>query len=240
MNFVNSFNEIMPILKNIRWLSYEKIFISLFKVAVDIWVAKYLGVEAFGILTFALTLALVLKSWQYFGLNEVLMKEFVINPKSSKLNFFCATLISTVLGLVFLFILTGTTYFLVDNNELRIVTIIIALTFIFRPIDIMETWFNSQLKSKYVVITKGVSVGIGFILKALLILNGYPLIYFAVAYLIEIIIFAIILCIFFKNHWPFGFMFSFDEKRIKKLITISFPFFVSVVAITLNIKIDSP
>ena len=141
------------------------------------------------------------------------MKEFVINPDSSKLNFYCAALISLVLGLVFLLILIGATYFLVDNNELRIVTIIIAFTFIFRPIDIMETWFNSQLKSKYVVITKGVSVGIGFILKALLILNGYPLIYFALVYLIEIIIFSFVLTLFFKSHWPFNFMFSFDKNR---------------------------
>lgn len=238
MKFINFLKENRPIIKNISWLSYERVLISLFKVAVDIWVARYLGVEAFGILTFALTLALVLKSWQYFGLNEVLMKEFVIDPNSSRLNFICATAISLVLGLIFLIALIGATYFLVDNKELRIVTIIIAFTFIFRPIDIMETWFNSQLKSKFVVIAKSFSVGIGFILKALSILNECPVSYFAIIYLVELIIFTFILCIFFKIHWPFNFTFSFEKERTKKLITTSFPFFISIVAITLNIKID--
>ena len=66
MKFINFLKENRPIIKNISWLSYERVLISLFKVAVDIWVARYLGVQAFGILTFALTLALVHKSWQYF------------------------------------------------------------------------------------------------------------------------------------------------------------------------------
>ena len=69
---------------NTSWLIGERIFrmgVSLF---VGIYIARYLGPERYGLLSYALSFVFLFSSLAYFGLNDILVRELVLHPEQRK------------------------------------------------------------------------------------------------------------------------------------------------------------
>ena len=66
---------------NISWLLGERVLRMAVSLFVGIYIARYLGPERFGLLSYALSFVWLFSSLASFGLDDILVRELVKQPK---------------------------------------------------------------------------------------------------------------------------------------------------------------
>ena len=87
-------------LTNMGWLFAGKIFRMGISMAAGIWVARYLGTTAFGILSFSMAAALLLRPMATFQLEGICVRELVAQPNRKNEILGSAFALSLVAGLL--------------------------------------------------------------------------------------------------------------------------------------------
>jgi len=227
------------ILNNAGWLTFDRIFNLLIALLVGVWVARYLGPEQYGLLSYAGAFVALFAPIATLGLGNIVIREVVNNPnKKDELlgtAFFMmlvASILTFILSLLFIFLARP------DNALVLVLVSLIAASTIFRSFDIIDPWFQSQVKSKFTVIAKNTAFLITSIIKVILILINAPLITFAGVLLVDAIIGAIAMIIVYKvdnqsiTAWKFRF------NLAKSLLRDSWPLILSGIAVMVYMRID--
>jgi PST family polysaccharide transporter len=226
-----------PVIRNIFWLSFDKVFKLLIGLFVGIWVARYLGPSQLGELNYVLAIITILVTVVNLGMDGFLIKEIIEHPTQK--NEYLGTsfvmrllLIPIVLAAVVLYfyqIGLSSNYFLLLG--------FLSLYVIITPFDLIDLDFQSRLQSKKTVVAKNIAYILGAMTKIYLITNNKPLIWFAASMGIETILSYIFLTIFYQAnnnifHW------TFNKSLIKDLLKIGWPFILSNLAVILYMRID--
>ncbi len=225
-------------LKNTSWVLGERIlriFVALF---IGVWVARYLGPENFGILSYAQSFVAIFSAFSSLGLSTVLVRELVKSPKQENqlmgTSFGLQTMGSIALMLCLIVSI------LMNNNEPltdQIIVILGLLTFL-KSFGVITSFFQSVVKSKFVVIPSIISLVLSSILKVFLILKGYPLIYF-----VYVLVFDIMFITFGQvlNYFRNGssiFKWNFSWGNAKYLLRDSWPLILSSIMISIFMRVD--
>jgi polysaccharide transporter, PST family len=208
-------------------------------VFIVIWIARYLGPGEFGIYNYAIALVAIFTAFASLGLDNIIVREIVRNP--SKKNEilgtgfvlkFTASLITV--GIISLIIFSIRP----DDALTRTMVVILAGTMIFQSFDVIDFWFQSQVQSKYTVISKNAAFLIISGVHIGLILSGAPLVAFAWSRLGEIFLFAVFLIFFFYYTGSLPGNLQVNIDRAKDLIRNSWPLVLSGIMIMLYMRID--
>jgi polysaccharide transporter, PST family len=227
------------IMKNIGWQSLDKVIRMGTGIIVSVWVTRYLGPERFGTLSYAIAFAGMFSSVAGLGLDGIVIRELSLNYKPKDLimgsTFFlklAGAFLAFSLSVLFIF------FFKSQDTTTIIFVIIISLGFFFNSFDIIDFWFQSQIKFKYIFYAKNLAFFIAAIIKILLIIFKAELIYFVIVATIEIVLGSIGSII----------MYYLTGNKIKKwgknliiakeLIFESWPLIIAGFATFLYIKID--
>jgi O-antigen/teichoic acid export membrane protein len=156
---------------NTSWLLGERalrIAVSLF---VGIYVARYLGPERFGLLSYALSFVGIFVALATLGLDEVVVRELIKTPEQRE----------KILGTSFLLKLVGTLLMwaailvaipLTENDlQTNILIITIAFGTVFQAFNVIDLNFQAKVKSKYVVHAQFIQLIISSIVKIILVVN---------------------------------------------------------------------
>ena len=223
---------------NTSWLLGERalrIAVSLF---VGIYVARYLGPERFGLLSYALSFVGIFVVLATLGLDEVVVRELVKTPKQRE----------KILGTSFLLKLVGTLLMwaailvaipLTENDlQTNILIIIIAFGTVFQAFNVIDLNFQAKVKSKYVVHAQFVQLIISSIVKIILVVNEAPLIWFASVYSLDVIVLAmgLVFAYLYNGDNIFSWKWSFETS--KYLLHDSWPLILAGVVISVYMKID--
>lgn len=228
------------VIGNISWLTIEKIFQSILGLFIIAWVARYLGPENFGIMNYAIAYVALFATFSRLGLTGIVVRNIVNHP-SNKEKYLGSAFILKVFGSFLVIILSLLSIFIVEpgNNQMALFVFIISLGVLFRSFDVIEYWFQSQVKSKYTAFSRSFSFGIVSMIKVLLILSNAPLVWFVMTYLIENAISAIFLIIYYIRKEKTS-IFNWEIKvvTVKNLLKDSWPLILSGVAVALYMRID--
>ena len=223
---------------NTSWLLGERalrIAVSLF---VGIYVARYLGPERFGLLSYALSFVGIFVALATLGLDEVVVRELIKTPEQRE----------KILGTSFLLKLVGTLLMwaailvaipLTENDlQTNILIIIIAFGTVFQAFNVIDLNFQAKVKSKYVVHAQFVQLIISSIVKIILVVNEAPLIWFASVYSLDVIVLAmgLVFAYLYNGDNIFSWKWSFETS--KYLLHDSWPLILAGVVITVYMKID--
>ena len=228
----------MRYFKNTSWVFGEKIlqiFASLF---VGVWVARYLGPENLGILSYAQSFVGILLAFSTLGLDSILVRELVKNPSDKNRLLGTAFGLQT-LGSVILIILLITGIGFTNNDRFtdKIIILLGTATF-FQSFTVISKYFQSIVHSKTVVSASVISLVISSALKVVLILLNAPLIAFVYVILSDSVVMALGLVYFYtKNHQSIK-KWAFSRKRAKDLIKDSWPLILSGIVVSIYMKID--
>ena len=210
---------------NTSWLLGERVFRMTISLFVGIYVARYLGPERFGLLSYALSFVWLFSSLASLGLNDILVRELVNQPENSQ------NLIATALWLkVCGFGLMGLTITVVlifkseDQLTLLLISIII-LGFLFQATNVVEFYFQAKVQSKFIVRAQVVQLLITSIFKIYLVWSKANLLWFALALMLDQALVAVLFLIlyrwkveifpFFYLNWNFVFVFvQMEGKKI--------------------------
>ncbi|MBT5912197.1 MAG: flippase [Rhodospirillaceae bacterium] len=231
--------QFSKILENIGWLFFDKILRMGLGLLIGVWIARYLGPEQFGSLSFAIAFTWLFGAVSTLGLPEIVVRDLVRKP-DTKLETLGTTAALLFLGGVLTYCLILITIFWIrpEDQLAKILVAILGSTMLFKASEIAVYWFESQVISKYTVWVQNGSFLIFAGIKVLLILNGTPLIAFAWITLGEASIAAIMLSIMLGIHGPRLRQLCVSLARAKILLKDSWPLLLSSIAVVVYMKID--
>lgn len=232
--------NLKPTTKNILWLFGEKIVRFSLGLTVSALVARYLGVEKFGIWSFALTIVTLINIIPYFGLDNIIIKKMSQDDgESSELIANSITLKFVLSGIATLLTILIGFYHQFTNPDLFLLLVIMSIVFFFKPFDVFDQYFQSKVLSKYVVISKIVGFTLSSLLKILFVFYSASIFWFSLSYLAEFFgIAALLFFFYFIKNKSDRLIFNWNKKLIKDLIKESYPLVLSTLAVWIYLKVD--
>ncbi|NJR32179.1 MAG: flippase [Chamaesiphon sp. CSU_1_12] len=173
------------------------------------------------------------------GLKEIIVRDLVTEPESSDeilgtgfalklLSGIAAFLLALAAGLT-----TGT-----HNPQMPWLVGIIAAGTIFQAAEIVEFWFQSQVRSNYAVYAKNLAYLIANATKILLIVYKAPLIAFAIVTVAELLLAAVGLAVFYRIAGHSFRVWRASYPLALKFLSQSWPNILAGVSITIYMRID--
>ncbi len=224
--------------KNTAWLLTEKFLRILEAFFIGIWLARYLGPENFGILSYAQAFVYLFTAFAALGLDQIVVKELVKNAEKRD-EILGTTFILRLIGFLVMFIVLIIALQLTDNSKItNSIILIIAVSILFQSFNGIDFYFQSKVLSKYVVYTNIIVISIIGIVKIILILTKSSLVNFAYVYLIETLLTAIGFIVCYQYNKLSLRKWKFNINTAKELLKRSKFLIIGSLAAALYMKID--
>ena len=227
------------IIRNIGWLSAERLIRMGLAFFVGVYVIRYLGPEQFGKLSYSSSFVFLFLAITKLGLDEIVVRNLVKDESASAEILGTAFVLKLIGCVLAFFIISAGIMTSTDDWLVRRMTIIIAFSMIFTCFDILDLWFQSQVLSKSIAIVRSIQVAISSLAKLGFVWFGLPLISFAYLFVADTIIRAIgMTWVYLKDkphqvgRWKLDKLVAFD------LLQNSWPLILSGVMVTIYMSID--
>lgn len=231
--------NLLKIVDNIGWLFFDKILRMGVGLFVGVWIARYLGPEQFGLLSFATAFVGLFGAIATMGLQGIVVRDLVRDPGDKEETLGTAAFLQFFGGLISYGLILAVIFWLrADDAMAKAIVAIIGSMMLFKSSEIAVYWFESQVLSKYIIwIQNGVFL-IFAIFKVGLILKNAPLIAFAWAMMAEALVVAVLMIFILGLRGPHLRQLRVGLVRAQKLLSDSWPLIVSSIAIVAYMKID--
>ncbi|TMN78113.1 MULTISPECIES: flippase [unclassified Pseudoalteromonas] len=227
-------------LKNTSLLLGEKVFRMVTGLFVSIWVARYLGPEQFGLLSYAQSFVALFAVVTTLGLDGIIVRELVKNDSQKQREELLGTafLLRLITSIVVLVVLTVVVFLQSNDYETNLLVVVIGSTVLFQSFNVIDFYFQSKVLSKYVVYSNLISLILSSLIKISLILNNASLIAFAYVILFDSLILMLGLIFYYLQNKLKISSWTFNLKLAKILIKDSWPLIISSIVVTIYMKID--
>ena len=231
-------NQIQTIFKNMSWLLISQILASIFAFIWTILLARYLGVNDYGILGFAISITTILGVLDDLGISTHIVRHIATDYESAP-KYLGNALPLKVIFSTFKIILTIITLVIMGKNEFTItITLLFTLEMIFKS-------YIYTLNGAFQAFEEGKFQGIGNILintNTLLfilisIYTNLGLIGVAFSYILANII-ALVYEYYVLNKYIVKPKYELDLEFCKKITLLSLPFAVTSILYTIYYSID--
>ncbi len=238
-NKIEHRQDLLLILNNIGWLFFDKFIRMGVGLIVGIWLARYLGPEQFGILSYALAFVALFASIANLGLNSIVVRDLVQAPESADITMGTSFVLS-VLGGFSAFCLSqlAINHARPDDELVKFIVVLLSLLMVFKATDVVRYWFESQVQSKYVVWMENGTFLVFAAIKIGLIIAEAPLMAFIWALFAESLLVSTGLIIVYALQGGQLRAWRARINRAKNLIKDSWPLILSGLAIMVYMRID--
>jgi len=238
-NILEHQHGLMPILDNISWLFFDKILRMGVGVIVGVWIARYLGPEQFGVLSYAIAFVALFTAVANLGLYGIVVRDLVLVPSESDTTIGTAFILQVLGGLcAFSLVLLFINYIRPSDEIAKIAITVLALVMVLKATDVVKYWFESLIQSKYVVWTESGVFLVCAIIKIWLILANASLMAFIWALFAEGLLVAGGLIILYSVRGGEIRALRVRFNRAKTLLNDSWPLILSGLAIMVYMRID--
>lgn len=227
------------VLNNIGWLFSEKIFQLAAGLFIGVWLARYLRPDQFGTFNYAIAFVALIGPLAGLGLDSIVVRDLVRVPSEKERILGTAFILKLAGGIAGFAISAAAIYLLRPNDNLTHWLVgIFAAGMVFQAFDVIRFWFESQVQSKYIVYARNAAFCTIASVKIGLILIQAPLIAFAWAGALEIILSAIGFSVAYKMNGHRIQSWRWDLSLAQQLIRESWPLLISGLAVLIYTKID--
>lgn len=224
---------------NMVWLLADRIVRLGVGLLVSVWVARYLGPQLFGVYSYAIAFVGLFGFVSTLGLDSIVVRDIVHAPQDA--NEILGTAFSLKLIGAVVTLLAATSIGTLAQASDPVMPILIGLVAagtLFQAFDVIDFWFQSQVRSKYTVYARNTAFLILSLIKVLLILLHAPLIAFACAALAEIVLGAIGLIAAYQLTGQTVRRWRTSLARARMLLSVSWPLMLSSIAVWVYMRID--
>ena len=224
---------------NTAWLMGEKVLRMFMGLFVGIWVARYLGPEQFGLLSYAQSFVFLFTAIATLGLDSIVVRELVKDNSQRNVLLGTSFALKLVGSLCTLPLLWFGVQFTSNGSYTNLLIFIIASGTIFQSFNVIDFYYQSSVLSKYVAFANTITLAISSIIKIVLILNEASLLAFAIVGVFDTVILSLGLIYFYwqkTNHslreW------RFDRVVAKRLLTDSWPLSIAGLMFVTYSRVD--
>lgn len=231
--------SVRKVIKNIGWLSVDRIIRMGVGLIVGVWVARYLGPAQFGLLNYAMAFVGIFSVLSTLGMDQILVKEIVNKPERLDELMGTGFLLKLIGGFLAVLSTIVMTIFMRPNDFLTLGLIaVIGTGFIFQSVDVIDFWFQASIQSKYTVYARNSAFLFIAAVKIALILGEASLIWFAIAGLAEVVIGSIGLVYHYHKHKLKIGSWRVSLELGRELLRAAWPLMLTGMAIAIYMKID--
>lgn len=201
-------------LKNAGWLIGGKIIQMVISLFISVFSVRYLGPSNYGIINYVSAYIAFFSSLCTLGINSVIIKNFVDNPKQQGETIgttlfvrAVSSFLSALMIVAFIAVLDR------GDKTILIVAILCSFSLLFQVLDTFNYWFQSRYESKVTAINTLIAYLIVSVYKVVLLILGARVEWFAFAISLDYIVVGVLLVIAYKNHKGPRITFSFCKAR---------------------------
>ncbi len=210
----------------------------LIKMVIGIQVANYLGRADNGIITGGTVYIYFFSSIATLGLDQFIVKELHQYPDNRDQILGTSFWLKVFSGIVCIPLI----YFayLVYPAKATPYSYVFILSFIgiAQAFNVIDSYFQSQVQSKYIMQVQVAGNILSAAIKLALILSHQPLVLFVYAYLLDVVILSVGYFAVYQKRRLDAFKWKFDSSLAKKLLQYSWPLIISGIMVALYMKID--
>lgn len=223
---------------NTSWLVAEKIFSSLIIFAVGVYVARYLGPDRLGLLSYSQSFVLLFVPLANLGLDSIIVRELV--KDETKRDVLLGTGFALKLaGVLLAWAVLASVVPLADNDGYtNLLIAIIASSLLFQSFGTVDFYFQAKVMSKYMVMARLVAGILIPIIKVGLILFQAQLIWFALVILLQDLIVGVLFLVAYRLQKLSVFHWRFNSAIARQLLMVSWPLMFAGLMIVVYMKID--
>ncbi len=231
--------NLQKLIGNTGWLFADRILRIGIGLVVGVWIARYLGPDRYGLFNYAGAFVALFSIFATLGLDGIVVRELVQDPNRKdeilgtafalKLAGSGVTLVVAVTGILLLRPAETLVHWLVA---------IIAAGTIVQSLDTIDLWFQARVESRFSVYARSSAFLLVSALKVFLILKNAPLIAFAWAGAIELLLGSAGLVLAYRINGQRPFAWKVSGQRIRRTLKECWPLALSGVAVMLYMKID--
>ncbi|MHC5916368.1 MAG: flippase [Nostoc sp.] len=232
-------SEKLAVIHNIAWLFIDRILRMGFGLVVGVWIARYLGVQQFGIFNYATAFVALFNPLTNLGLDSLVIRSIIRNPEAKDQILGTAFWLKLAGGIGCVLLTVSSIFVFRQNDQVTVgLVAILATAGIFSAFDTIDIWFQSQVQSKYTVVAKNTAFIIIAFIKIALIKMHAPLLAFAWIVLLEVGLGAAGLILVYKIKGYSLWLWRWNFPLAKTLLKESWPLILSGLSIMIYVKID--
>ncbi len=223
---------------NTGWMFFGQIFSLLVSFFIGAWLARYLGPNNYGILSYAVAFVGLFAFLSDLGSSNIIVRDLVKKEENEE-KILGTGLVLKIIGGFLAFLITSISIFFIKSDELiTVLVIILSIGYIFQSISVINLFFQAKVKGKNIVTVQIIATIISSILKILFIVLDLDIVYIALIFTLDTFWQGILYFIIYKrngfkiNQW------KFDSKLAKNIWNNSWPLMLSGAASYLLLKVD--
>ena len=236
---LNSGAEFKKITQNVGWLFLDNFFRYGVGMLVGIFVARSLGPERFGVLSYAIVVVSFFTAIVDLGLKKIVVREVVKRPREKLAILSNAFFMMLGSGFLFAFFAPLIVYLIrPDDAETLILVGILSAGLLFHCLKFIAYFYESEVKSKKVVWTANIAFAVGICIKIYAILTGGDLRLLAFATVIDTILANCLLLFILPKQLKSFWKNKINWTLCKQLLVDSYPLIISLLAVKIYADID--
>jgi O-antigen/teichoic acid export membrane protein len=223
---------------NTSWLMAERILRTIVALFVGVYLARYLGPERFGLLSYTNSFVGLFLAFATLGLEPIVIRGLVKSPESKNEllgSAFCLKILGTLLMwfiILFSVNLTG------NDTQSNIFIAIISLAIFFQAFNVIDFNFQAEVKSKCVVQVQFIQLFLTSFTKLFLISIKAPLLWFVWVYCFDAFLLALGLVVMYVLKSGSFWQWRWKLKVARSLLRDSWPLILSGVLVSIYVNID--
>lgn len=211
---------------NAIWIISGRIIQMIIAFIVGILSARYLGPNNYGLINYGMAFVTFFTAFSTLGINSIIIKEFIDFPNEQGKAIGTALVIRLMASSLSVLLILGIVMSLDHDEPLTIaVSAICSIALIFQVFDTFNYWFQSKYQSKVSSIASLIAYIVTSIYKIFLLATQKSVQWFAFATVLDYIIIAILLYVFYKKNS--GLPLSFNKKKGIELLRKSYHYILS-------------
>lgn len=228
-----------PGFNNTIWLFGDRLLRMGVGLLLGVWVARYLGPEGYGLLSFAGSYVMLFSALALFGLESLVVRELVTHPeeRGSILGTGCLIRLATgacsyILALLFLLLTRP------DDTLMLLMVAILGSSLLFQALDLTDLWFQSRVASRFSVMARSSAFLLSSGAKLAMVISGASLTAITIATAIEALFAALALLLAYRisgeriSHW------RWSSRWLKKLWSDFVPLVLSGIVLMVYLRVD--
>ena len=223
---------------NTGWLFGGQAFNLLISFFIGIWMARYLGPENYGVLSYTIAFVGLFAFIADLGISNIVNRELVKFPERRDEILGTALRLKIGGGIIALIIATGAIFLLNTSPLIRILVFLYSLTLIAQAINIISIFFQAQVEAKRNVRSQIISALISSLLKVIMIFSGLGVVYLIIIYVLDPIWLGLALV---RAYRKFGLKiknWSFNSLLAKEILLNSWPLMLASAISFIYLRID--
>jgi O-antigen/teichoic acid export membrane protein len=223
---------------NTSWLMGHRVLSMVVALFVGVYVARYLGPERFGLLSYAGSFVGLFTALATLGLDGIMVRELVKAPERRDELVGTAFWLKAGGAILMWVCIAAAIPFTHNDTQTNILVAIIAFAVIFQAFNVIDLNYQAEVKSKFVVYAHLVQLVVSSITKLIFVWIAAPLVWFACVFLFDAVVHAVGLTAMYLKNTGRIWYWKWRWETAKELLRDSWPLILSGMVISIYMKID--